>query len=416
MDATTPASSTSIPVRNKSPGRTFAVLIAFAALVALLLIAGYWPRLHAKQALQQESRSNALPKVVFIKVERAKATAGLILPASVRPQREATLYGRANGYVKRVHVDIGDHVTEEQLLAEIEAPEHDKELQQAAAQRAQIKTQLELARVTAERYRALLKTEAASPQEADEKFAALEARKSELAAAEANIRRLQQLHGYLHVTAPFAGTIVARNVDIGALVQAGSASNLGWLFKLVDSETLRIQVNVPQGQLPLLNAASEAQLMVPELGHDGFPVRVSRNAGVFDSATRTMLVELTMGNSEHKVAPGMYGQVQFHTKESSPPLVVPVSALIVTGDGLKLATLDAKDRVRMVPAKVGRDFGKELEILSGVKEGDRVINNPRDTLNDGDQVQALLQEKYEGKKAEEKKPADGDKAKAAAKS
>lgn len=412
MSANTPnpAHSSNLSQKGKS-ARTIVVWIVFTAIIAALFAVGYWPRVQADQSLRAEAQAEVIPRVVFAVAQRAKPIAGLTLPASVRPQRESTLYARANGYVKRLQVDIGDIVKQGQLLVEIEAPELEKELQQIAAQRAQIKTQLELTRITAERYHALLKTEAASPQEADEKKAAWDARKSDLAAADANIRRLQQMHSYLNVTAPFAGTIVARNVDVGALVQAGSASASGWLFKLVDSENLRVQVNVPQAQLPLLNAASKADLIIPELGQQGFPVEVRRNAGVFDAITRTMLVELSLANTEHKVSPGMYGQVQFHTKEASPPLVVPVSALVVASDGMRLAVIDAQDRIQLRSVKVGRDLGKELEILSGLKEGERVINNPRDSLSEGDKVQAVLQEKHE-----EKKSPEGDKVKPASKS
>ncbi len=390
-------------------GKTLAHKIAIPVLLALLLaglfVAGYWPRLHAQQALQQQAMADPLPRVVFVPAQRAKPTAEIVLPATVRPQREATLYARASGYARLVHADIGDAVKAGQVLAELDAPEHEKELQQLQAHRAQIKTQLELARITAERYRALLRSEAASPQEVDEKSAAWEARKADLAAADANIRRLEELKQYLKVTAPFAGTIAARNVEVGSLVQAGSASSSGWLFRLVDSETLRIQVSVPQSQLPGVQKAGATELVVPELGYDKMPIQMSRNAGVFDSATRTMLFELSMQNRDHRVAPGMYGQVRFSGKDSKPPLVVPVSALIVGGDGLRLATVDERDHVRIKAVKVGRDFGKELEILSGVIEGERVINSPRDTLSDGDRVMALPQPKHEEKKtSEEKKP------------
>jgi len=216
------------------------------------------------------------------------------------------------------------------------------------------------------------------------------------------------MRAYQRVTAPFSGTIVARNVEVGSLVQAGSASANGWLFKLSQTDRLRIQVNVPQNYAKLVTPGMEAELAVRELGSDAFPGKVARTAGAFDPATRTILVELIVANSDGRLMPGMYGQVRFHVEDDRPNIVIPVTALIVGGDGLQVAVLDGKDAVQFKKVKVLRDLGKEVEVSEGLAAKERVINNPRDTLQEGQHVRAILQDKPadKDKKGGDKPPAN----------
>src|SRR5262245_5916262 len=301
------------------------VLDAGLTLVLILLLAvGAWPRWNALREAQAQASTEKAPKVSYVLAKRASGGADLGLPASVRPFQQATLYARTSGYVSRIHADIGDRVRAGQLLAEIDVPELDRELQQAQAARAQAKANLELARVTAGRYAALIGEEAVSPQEADEKRGIHDARRADLEAVEANLRRLEQLKAYQRVVAPFAGTVTERNVDIGMLIQAGSSSSSGWLYKLAQTTTLRVHVNVPQSQLKLVQAGMAADLFIPGLSDQPFQAKVARVSGAFDNASRTMLVELHVPNGDGRILPGMYGQVRFRLVNPTPNLIIPV--------------------------------------------------------------------------------------------
>lgn len=387
---------------RRPTGGKIALFVGLALLIAVLFAVGYVPRMQALKEASADAAADALPTVVYVVAERAKPANHLTLPASIRPYQETTLYARTSGYLKRWLVDIGDVVKEGQLLAEIEAPEIDREMQQVRAGQQQVKAHLHLAQITADRYIALLKDDAVSSQEVDEKKGVLEARKADYAAAEANLRRLEQMKSFQRVTAPFAGTIVARNVEVGSLIQAGSASSTGWLFKLVQLDRLRIHVSVPQSHIQFMHTGMSAQLQVPELGQTAFEAKVERSAGALDTATRTMVMELHAENPSRKVLPGMYGQVKFEVKQDKPNLIIPVTALIVGGEGIRVATVDAQDKVHLNKIKVGRDHGKEVEVIEGLEDKAHVISNPRDTLEDGLKVHAVLQEKKEEKKDDKK--------------
>jgi RND family efflux transporter MFP subunit len=384
---------------NAGAARSRLLIAGTAGLLLILFAIGLWPRWNAMRAAQADVSAEQAAVVVYVVAERGKGKHNLSLPAGIRAFQEATLYARTNGYLKRWHVDIGDRVRAGQVLAEIEAPEADRELEEARAKVAQVSASLELARSTAERYRAAIKEEAASPQEVDEKVGAYEARKADLNAAKAHVQRLEQMRMYQRVVAPFAGTITARNVEVGSLIQAGSGSASGWLFKLAQTDTMRVQVSVPQNHSSLVKPGMGAELFVHELGSTAFPAKVARSAGAFDPATRTILVELNVPNADGKLIPGMYGQVKFQLVNTSPNLVIPVTALIVGGEGLRVAVLDDSDAVHYKSVKVVRDLGKEVEIAEGLNDKERVINNPRDTLAEGQRVRAVLQEKPADKAA-----------------
>jgi RND family efflux transporter MFP subunit len=350
-----------------------------------------------------------LPSVTFFYAERGKPKSDLTLPASIQALRETTIYARTNGYLKRWLADIGDRVGAGQLLAEIETPELDQELQEAQAKLGQIKVHVELSRVTAERYKSL-PVDAASPQEIDEKVGAYEARKADLAATQAQIKRLQEMRAFQRVMAPFSGIVTARNVEVGSLITAGSASASGWLFKLQHTDTLRVFVNVPQNYMQLVKPGMEGELLVREAGEKGFPAKITRHAGALDPATRTVVVELQLPNKDGKLLPGMYGQVKFHITNPEPSIIVPGTALMIGGEGVRVAALDASGIVHIKQIHLGRDYGKEVEVIQGLSEKERVINNPRDTLRDGAKVRpVLLEKKAEGKEGDKKdvpKPQD----------
>ena len=381
-----------------------ALVVGLALILAGLFAIGLWPKWNTLKVAQAEASKDDLPVVMYVAVKRGSQKADIVLPASLYAMQETTIYARTNGYLKRWLVDIGDQVKSGQVLAEIEAPEVDRELDQAHAALAQVKANRELARVTSDRYAALLKDEAVSPQEVDEKHGVHEARKADYAAAEANLRRLEQMKSFQRVLAPFSGTIVARNVDVGSLIQAGSASSSGWLFKLAQTDTIRVHAAVPQSSMRMIKAGMTVDLVVPELGERIFLAKVMRSAGAFDSATRTMVVEMHVPNIGGPLLPGMYAQAKINLVNAEPNLQVPINALMIGGDGTRVATVDTGGVIHIKPVKLGRDFGKEVEILAGLADRDRVINNPRDSLLEGTKVRATEMQAH-GDKKEAPKPA-----------
>lgn len=381
-------------------GRASGVALVMGLVVAMsvLFAVGLWPKWNALKVAQAEAGKDDLPAVMYVPVKRGSQKADMVLPVSLYALQETTIYARTNGYLKRWQVDIGDQVKAGQILAEIEAPEVDREFDQAHASRAQVKAHLELARVTSERYAALLKEDAVSPQEVDEKRGVHEARKADYAAAEANLRRLEQMKSFQRVTAPFSGTIIARNVDVGSLIQAGSASSSGWLFKLAQTETIRAHAAVPQSSMRMIKPGMTVDLVVPELGERVFPAKVMRSAGAFDSATRTMVVEMHVPNRGGPLLPGMYAQARINLVNAEPNLQIPINALMVGGEGTRVAVVDTSGVIHIKPVKVGRDFGKEVEILAGLTDNERVINNPRDSLVEGSKVRATEMQAHSDKK------------------
>lgn len=365
-----------------------ALVAGLVVVLAALFAIGLWPKWNALKVAQAEAGKDDLQAVSYVTARRGASKADITLPATLYAMQEATIYARTNGYLRRWLVDIGDPVRAGQVLAEIEAPEVDREFDQAHATRAQVKANLDLAKITADRYAALLQEEAVSPQEVDEKKGLFAARSADYAAAEANLRRLEQMKSYQRVVAPFSGTITARNVDIGSLIQAGSASSSGWLFKIAQTETIRVHAAVPQSSMRLVKPGMTVDLVVPELGEKAFPAKVMRNAGAFDAATRTMIVEMHVSNRGGPLLPGMYAQARLSLVNPEPNLQVPINALMVGGEGARVATVDVNGVIQIKPVKIGRDLGKEVEIVGGLAENERVINNPRDSLADGLKVRA----------------------------
>ena len=378
------AASNSRPVLR---GRYFAWVLAFVVIASLLAV-GLAGRMESSTAAAPAPSDT--PTVTFLYAERGKAKTDLTLNGSIQSVNEAMLYARTNGYLKNWLVDIGDKVKAGQLLAEIETPELDQELQEAQAKLAQIKVNLELARVTAERYQGLRGDDAVSPQEVDDKVGAYEARKADYAITQAQIKRLQELRGFQRVVAPFSGTVIARNAEKGQLVGAGSTNPNGWLFKIAQTDGLRIVVPVPQSYLRMVRATQTAEVLVREYPEKVFPAKVTRHAGALDAATRTMLVELRPEAASGELMPGMNCQVRFQLTNPAPSIVVPHNALLVGSEGTRVAVVDGGNTVRIRRIAIGRDFGKEVEVISGIAEKDRVIMNPRDTIEEGMKVNPVL--------------------------
>ncbi len=384
------------PLRNHSATTAQAAAIAraklrhatilAAVLVVVGAIAGLVPRWQHRAALRAETRELAIQTVSVVSPVPGKAAAGLTLPAEAKALVEAPIYARTSGYLKRYVVDIGSQVKEGDLLAEIDTPELNQQLNQARAELDQANAALALAKTTAARWADLLKTASVSEQEAAEKQADLKLKAANVEAARANVRRLEELQSFERVTAPFAGTITERGTDIGQLVNAGSGKEL---FRLAQTGTLRVYVRVPQTVAQNVAPGQFAELTIPELPGRVFPAKVVRTAGAISADSRTLLTELQVDNSRGEILAGTYVQVRLPDARPNVPLTLPANTLLFRSEGLQVGVVGADGKVTLHKVTMGRDFGPTVEILGGVESTDRVILNPADSLVSGTIVRVV---------------------------
>jgi len=356
----------------------FALVVLVILLIALLL--GLLPRLHARRALANETRELAVPNVETVLPAPGKLVNGVALPAEIRAYVEAPIYARAGGYLKRWLVDIGARVEAGQLLAEIETPELDQQLAQAQAELAQANASLALAKTTAERWVELLKTSSVAEQETAEKQADYELKKANVDAAQANVRRLEQLKGFANVTAPFAGTITSRLTDVGQLITAGGGREL---FHLAQTDPLRIYVRVPQSLSRSVKPGLKADLVINELPGRKFGAKVVSTADAIEPDSRTLLVQLEVTNASGEILAGSFAQVSFAESAAAPVLTLPGNALLYRSEGMQVGIVGEDNKVILHSVKLGRDYGQTIEVLDGVTAKDRVIVNPADSLSAG---------------------------------
>jgi RND family efflux transporter MFP subunit len=377
-----PASAES-PRETKTPHfrRWIAVTLL---LVAVGLVVGIVPRLHARHQLAEEMRDLAIYTVNVVSPTHEKPTSLLTLPAEIKPLMEAPIFARANGYLKKYYVDIGSKVAAGDLLAEIDMPELDQEIQSAAAEVKRAEAALELSKTTAARWVELRKTDSVSEQESAEKTADLALKSATADSARANLRRLEQLKDFARITAPFSGVVIARNVDVGDLVSAASQREL---FHLAAMDKLRVFVNVPQSIASSINVGQTAELSASENNARKVGAKVVRTAGAISPASRTMLTELEIDNSRGEILAGSYAQIVFGELERDLPLVVPSNTMIYRSEGALVALVSPENKVELRHVETGRDFGKTIEILSGVTQQDRVVVNPADALTTGQSVE-----------------------------
>lgn len=358
-------------------GATALTLGAFAAI-------GLAPRLHAEAPKAGTEAAAAVPTLSVVEVQAAPGESGLSLPASLRAWQDTAIHARAAGYLKRYLVDLGDSVQAGQLLAEIETPDLDQDRIAARAQLAQAEAELALAKSTNDRYQELVRQGAVSKLEADQRATAVAAGEASVNSAKAQLGRLNELSGFKRVTAPFAGRITARNAEPGMLV-SGSET----LFRLADTRQLRVSVQVPQASAPGVTVGLPAQISLRELPGQVFSGTVSRSAGVLDSA-RTLTTEIRIDNHDGRLLAGASVDVSLKLPNAQPALLIPANALIVNGKGSQVARVQADSTLQLLPVRLGRDLGKQLEVLDGLSPGDRVVLNPPDTLRDGQTVVAQL--------------------------
>jgi multidrug efflux system membrane fusion protein len=310
----------------------------------------------------------------------------LELPGSVQAYTESPIYARTNGYLLHWYKDIGATVQKGELLADLDTPEVDQELSQAQASRLQLVAALDLARTSSDRWRELRRTDSVSQQELDQRTSDYAQAQANLAAADANVRRLQQLESFKHVYAPFAGVLTRRNVDIGALVNAGNGGSGKELFNLALMDPLRVYVSIPEADAPAIRVGMGARIALAEFPAARFAGTVVRTANAIDQNTRTLLTEVDVPNKNGRLLPGSYAQVHFDVPVTGHRLSVPSSAMLFRSEGARVAVVGPDNRVQLRAIVIGRDFGTTLEILQGVQANDRVVQNPPDSLESGQVV------------------------------
>ena len=379
--------------------RTLLSLVIVVLVVAVVLAAaGILRRVHANTTLEKYTDANAAPPVALEQPVFEKDAREIVLPGNMQAFTMAPIYARTTGYVKSWSHDIGSHVKKGELLAVIETPELDQQLSQAKADLATAVSNASLAKVTADRYRGLIGQNAVSQQDTDNAVAQYEARNTEVASAQANARRLQEMQSFERIVAPFDGVITARNLDIGQLVTtagsttttgAGTISGSKEVFDLSAIGTLRVFVNVPQIYAPDAKNGVTATLTLPQYPGRVFHGTLVRSSDAVDPATRTLLAEIDVDNRSGELLPGSYVEVHLNVSSNVPALIVPISALILEPDGLHVATVDASHHAHIVRVTQGRDSGSTMEILGGLAPGQSVIANPPDSLTDGELVRIV---------------------------
>lgn len=357
--------------------------------LAILLVAGGFAvarRLTERGALAKETERLAIPTVGVTKPSSEPAADQLVLPAQLQPYVDSPIFARTNGYLLRWTKDIGSRITKGELLAEIDTPEVDQELMQAKATRQQTEAQLALAKSTAERWTNLRKTDSVSQQEADQQVSAYAQAQANFAAADANVRRLQQLESFKRVYAPISGVLTQRNTDVGALITAGSAGQTRALFNVAQVDPLRVFVNVPQMNAPSIRAGLPAYIELREYPGQKFSGKVVRTADAIDLATRTLLTEIDVPNRDGRLLPGSYAEVHFAVPIQTTRMSVPVNTILFRPEGPRIAVVGSDHKVHLKAISIGRDFGTKIEILGGLDPNDQIVLNPADSLEEGQEV------------------------------
>ncbi len=375
------------------------ITVAVVLLIAIVLaVIGIVRRKHSSADLARYTDATSAPPVTLEKPVMQQTAQEIVLPGNMQAFTMAPIYARTTGYVKAWYHDIGSFVHKGELLAVIETPELDQQLASAKADLATAQSNAGLAKVTAERYQDLIGRNAVSQQDTDNAATQLEARNTQVASAAANVRRLEELQSFERIEAPFDGVVTARNIDIGQLISAsgatttagaGTVSGSRQIFDVSAIRTLRVFLNVPQVYAPDAKNGVAATLTLPQYPGRTFPGKLVRTSDAVDPGTRTLLAEVDVDNRSGALLPGSYTEVHLKVSNSAPALIVPVSALILEPDGLRLATVDANHRAHLVRVVPGRDFGATVEILSGLQPNQQVVTIPPDSLTEGEEVRVV---------------------------
>jgi len=370
---------------NPGGGRTIAILFAITLLIAIAY--GIHLRASNEKNLEHATDQAAILTVNVVQPAVGSSSQDLILPGNVQAFTETPIYSRTNGYLRKWYFDIGSHVRKGQLLAEIETPEVDQQLQQSRAELERIQANMELAGVTSNRWQSLLAKHAVSQQEADQARSNYIAAQAAVDASKANVRRLEQLQNYERIIAPFDGVITARNTDIGDLIDAGSgSSNPRELFHLAATGKMRVYASVPEAFADAIHDGDTATLTQDSNPGAKIPGTIVRNANAIDHTTRTLNVEVDIDNKDGKLLPGAYVFVHFHVPAAANTVTIPSNTLLFRSEGLRVGVV-RNDRVQLIPVTIGHDYGSTVEVTSGLTPTDEIILDPSDSLASGMEVQ-----------------------------
>ncbi len=373
---------------KRSPKRWIGWAIALFV-IAGLLISGIWSRVRARTTLDAQTARMALPAVSVVSPKQTSPAEEIILPGNVQPFITSPIYSRTNGYLQKWYFDIGAHVKKGQLLAVVDTPEVDQQLQQSLSNLNTAKANLALAEITKNRYEGLLKKNAVAQQDADNAAGTYNANKAIVDANQANVKQLEALQSFEKIYAPFDGIITARNTDIGDLINSGSSTTARTdLFHISQPDKLRVYVNVPEEYSQGIKVGMTADLSLAEFPGRKFQGKLVRTAEAINATTRTLLVEIEVDNPTGTLLTGSYAEVHLNVATYASTLLVPVNTLLFRSEGLHAGVV--KDgKVVLVALTPGRDFGNQIEVVSGLKPDDQVIVNPPDSLVAGQQVQIV---------------------------
>jgi RND family efflux transporter MFP subunit len=385
-------------MKKTSPAMVAGMLIIILLVAAALGVgihSGIRTRVEATGTLVRDNQQSAVPLVSVEHPQSIAPSQELVLPGNAQAFVSAPIYARTNGYLKRWYLDIGEHVKSGQLLAEIDSPEIDQQLAQARADLATAEANLRLARITAERYQNLLKTDSVAKQDVDEKIGDRDAKQAVADSAAANVKRLLDTQGFEKVVAPFDGVITARKIDVGNLIDSGANSAGKELFDLAAIDKLRVFVNVPEVNSQVARPGVQVDLTLEEFPGRRFRGTVARTADVIDPTSRTLLTEVDYDNSRGDLLPGSYVQAHLKLPSGGTTVTVPVGALLFRAEGLRVGVFRAS-RAELIPVTLGRDFGTSVEVVAGLHTSDWVIANPADSLTSGTPVR-MVETKVEQK-------------------
>ncbi|MBN8972530.1 MAG: efflux RND transporter periplasmic adaptor subunit [Rhizobiales bacterium] len=375
-----------------APRKLGIVGIAIACVAAFAVTTGIMSRERSSADLRTWTDEQAVPTVAVIAPSSTALNPTLELPGRLEAYSRAPIYARVSGYVKGWYVDIGAKVKAGQLLADIEAPDLDQQLVQARADLASQQASAELSAATLERRKTLLSSNFVSKQEIDERTADLANKRAAVKSGEANVNRLEALTGFKKIVAPFDGVVTARNTDVGALINAGASTGPA-MFVVSDIKKLRVYVDVPQSYVPMIRMGAKAEITMPGYADRTFPATVETSSQSVDASTGTTRMQLALDNPTGQLMPGSYANVRMSLDRGTAPLHIPASALVFNHQGLRVATVNAEDRIVFKPVVVARDLGKNIELASGLAATDRVVIAPPDGIVDGDMVRVAGQDK-----------------------
>ncbi|WP_263353015.1 efflux RND transporter periplasmic adaptor subunit [Acidicapsa acidisoli] len=385
-------SASNQPASKRSSPMLWIGLTAAAVILGVVIYSGIHQRVQAETTLGSRTERAAVPTVNVIHPSTAGVSQEIVLPGNTQAFNDTPIYARTNGYLKQWYVDIGARVKEGQLLAEIETPEIDQQLEQARADLKNAQANAQLAQITATRWQNLLKTNSVSKQETDQAVSDLSARQATVDSMTANVHRLEQLQSFEKVYAPFTGVITARNTDIGALINAGAGGVPQELFHMAAVNRLRVYVAVPEVDSEAAQSGAKPTLTFDEFPGETFQGTIVRNSDSIDMASRTLNVEVDIDNAQGRIKPGAYAFVHLKRPEAAhaaaQSLTIPANTLLFRSEGLRVGVV-RNGHAELVPITIGRDFGATVEVVSGLHPEDEVIVNPSDSLASGNPVQAI---------------------------